>query len=400
MRILVISQYYFPEQFQINEIAPALVAAGHQVTVVCGLPNYPKGEIFEGYKGKKYRHEYINGVEIIRCLQYPRGHNVVSLILNYVSYPFFAENVLKKIHNKYDVILSYQLSPITSVLPAIKYKKHNNIPLLLYCLDIWPESARNQLGKIKPLYRRILKLSQKIYNSCDRILVTSLPFIDYLHDVDEVPISKMGYLPQHASLEMINLDLTADDNGVIDFMFAGNLGAGQNLQTIVEAAKLLGPRPDYKVHFVGDGSQRLNLEKQVAAYGLGNNFIFYGNQDRKNMPTFYKKADVLLISLRGNNAVGNTLPGKLQTYMTVGKPIIGAINGAANSIIREARCGQCVSAGDYVGLSKKMLHVIENFSLYEECGINARQYFLKNFTLEKYMSGLIKELENIIHHEV
>ena len=206
----------------------------------------------------------------------------------------------------------------------------------------------------------------------------------------------MSYLPQHAGTEMLEMDLQAVDNGVADFMFAGNLGKGQCVDVIIKAAALLGKRNDYKVHLVGDGRMRHVLEQMVKENGLEGNVVFYGNQKRADMPSFYKKADVLLITLRGNNEVGNTMPGKLQMYMTTGKPIMGAINGAAVEVIDEAQCGGCVKAGDYEGLAKLMKFYIEHPNEYDVCGKNARRYFKRHFTLENYMDGLENELKKLV----
>ncbi len=404
MKILIISQYYYPEQFQINEIAPELVRRGHEVTVVCGLPNYPKGEIFEGFdkeavrrkKEEEYRQE--TGVEVIHCQNVPRGHNPLSLIRNYISFYRNANKVVDSLSDEYDIVFCYQLSPITMALPAIRYKKRTGKPLLLYCLDIWPESALAHVKFKKGLlYRYITHLSGKLYRACDRILVTSKPFISYLSRKHAIPYCTFGYLPQHADGSMLSQDLTKTENDrEIHFMYAGNFGAGQTLDVIVRAAAVLGKRNDYVVDMVGDGSKRKELEDLVREKGLTDNFVFHGNQKRADMPSFYRKADVLLITLRGNNAVGDTMPGKLQTYMTTGKPIMGAINGAAHQVIEEAQCGSCVNAGDYEGLAKLMEFYIKHPKEYDVCGKNARYYFKKHFTLEHYMDGLETELQKLV----
>lgn len=399
MKILIVSQYYYPEQFQINEIAPELVRRGHEVTVVCGLPNYPKGKIFEGYGTEDDRRKMVDeyyqrtGVKVIHCVSAPRGHNPIQLIKNYWSFARESKKVVRTLPGVYDVVLGYQLSPITSMLAALEYKKLHGTPVVFYTLDIWPVSAEAMLhGKKNPVYWWVERLSKRIYQGANRILVTSRPFIDYLHHTLDIPKERMAYLPQHAGTEMLDKDLQAEDNGVADFMFAGNLGKGQRVDVIVKAAALLGKRTDYKVHLVGDGRMRQELEQMVKENGLEENVVFYGNQKREDMPSFYKKADALLITLRGNNEVGNTMPGKLQMYMTTGKPILGAINGAAAEVIEEAHCGRCVNAGDYEGLAKLMKSFIEHPMDYNVCGENARQYFKKHFTLERYMNGLESEL--------
>ncbi len=398
MKVLIVSQYYFPEQFQINEIAPELVRRGYDVTVVCGLPNYPKGVIFEGYENRF--EETIDGVKVIRCKNVPRGDNPFTLIRNYISFYRNANKVVNTLPEDYDVVLSYQLSPITMVIPAVRYKKRTGKPLLLYCLDLWPESAQAHV-KLKKglLYRYITRLSGSLYNACDRILVTSKPFTDYLSRKHRIPESKLGYLPQHADGSMLEQGFTKSDNdGKVHFMYAGNIGAAQTLDVIIKAAVQLGKRSDYVVDFVGDGSKRSELETLARTNGLSDTIIFHGNQKRAEMPSFYRKADVLLITLRGNNAVGDTMPGKLQMYMTVGKPILGAINGAANQVIEEAQCGSCVKAGDYKGLAKLMKFFIEHPNEYDVCGKNARTYFKAHFTFDHYMNGLENELKKLVQN--
>lgn len=407
MKILIVSQYYYPEQFQINEIAPELVKRGHDVTVLCGVPNYPKGVVYNGYATKNERlqeeKEYFRqtGVKVMHCNQIPRGHNPLQLILNYFSFVRNSKTVIQKMvaaeEAKYDIVLGYQLSPITSMYAALEYKKLTGVPVVYYTLDLWPVSAQSQIHNTKnPLYKLVTRMSRHLYAGADKILVTSRPFIDYLHEVNNIPFDRMAYLPQHAGEEMLDMDLNAAENGIADFMFAGNIGAGQRIDVIIAAARILGPRPDYKIHIVGDGSKRMELEAEVVAEGLQDNVVFYGNQKRADMPSFYKKADALLITLRGNNEVGNTMPGKMQMYMTAGKPVLGAINGAANEVINESRCGSCVKAGDAEGLAVIMKDFIEHPESYKDCGKNARAYFKNHFTLDHFMNGLERELNSLV----
>lgn len=407
MKILIVTQYYYPEQFQINDIAPELVKRGHEVTVLCGVPNYPKGVVFKSYETSGERElaekEYFRetGVRVLHVEQSPRGHNPVSLLLNYISYARNSKNAVRQVDRDFDVVLGYQLSPITSMYAALEYKKLTGVPVVYYTLDIWPVSAEGMLkSKRNPLMWPVKRMSRKLYQGADRILVTSRPFIDYLQRFDGVETGRLAYLPQHADSRMLEMDMKADDNAIADFLFAGNIGKGQRADVIVEAAKILGRRGDYRVHMVGDGRMRKELERKVKDEGLTDNVVFYGNQKREDMPSYYRMADALLITLRGNNEVGNTMPGKLQMYMTVGKPILGAINGAANEVIHESRCGDCVKAGDAKGLADLMLRYIEHPESFEGCGENARSYFKEHFTLEKYMDELEKELSSICQNSI
>lgn len=412
MKILIISQYYYPEQFQINEITPELVKKGHEVTVLCGVPNYPKGTVYPGFKVKDERLKWADayyeqtGVRVLHVEQVPRDNNPLQLVRNYWSFIKASKKAVHELPSDFNVVLGYQLSPITSMYAALEYKKLHGTPVAYYTLDVWPVSAEAMLhGKRNPIYWWLKKISKKLYQGADRVIVTSRPFIDYLkHDV-EVPVEKMSYLPQHAGKEMLEMNLTKDNestgqqvNKNTDFMFAGNLGKGQRIDVIVKAAIKLGHRKDYHIHIVGDGRMREKLQKMVKKHGLADNVTFYGNQKREDMPKFYQKADVLLITLRGNNEVGDTMPGKLQMYMTTGKTIIGAINGAANEVIREAKCGCCVKAGDYNGLAELMKHYIDHSGDYAKCGENARKYFKEHFTLNKYIDGLESELKTLAKH--
>ncbi len=359
--------------------------------------------MFDGYgleeerKEKEDIYRTETGVKVVHCWQVPRGKTPIKMIRNYWSFARESKHTIRALSGKYDVVFGYQLSPVTSMLAALEYKRLHGTPVLFYTLDIWPVSAEAMLhGKKNPLYWWVKRISKKIYLGADRILVTSRPFIDYLNKEHNVSLERMDYLPQHAGTEMLNMDLEAVDNNVADFMFAGNLGKGQRVDVIIKAAKILGTRKDYKIHIVGDGRLKQELESLVKEYGITENVVFYGNQKREDMPRFYQMADVLLITLRGNNEVGNTMPGKLQMYMTTGKPILGAINGAASEVIKEAKCGACVEAGDYVGLAKLMQAYISNPKAYNDCGKNARLFFREHFTLEHFMDRLEQELNHLV----
>ena len=395
MKILIVSQYYYPEQFLINEIAPELVKRCHEVTVLTGLPNYPNGIIPKEYQHGQKRDESINGVRIIRCSEIGRKGGKFNLICNYASFTISGCRKARKLPPNFDVVISYQLSPITMAAPAVSYKKKFGAPLFLYCLDIWPESAQAHVRSDKShLYRWISKYSRSLYQACDKIAVTSEPFIEYMKTVNGLCPNKLCYIPQHADDAMLEIDLSSKDNGIADFMFAGNLGRGQKLETLIKAAAILKKycMSSFLVHIVGDGSARHSLEQMAKDEGVTGIILFHGQQKRVNMPEYYRKADALLLTLRGNNFVGNTMPGKLQTYMTTGKPIFGAIDGAAKQVIEESGCGACVPAEDAVGLANLMGAYIEHPGRYQTCGDRAKEYFRKHFTFPIFMDRLENEL--------
>lgn len=400
MKILVFCQYYYPEPFRISEICAELVQNGNEVTVITGLPNYPEGKILKEYKFFRKRKEIKDGVTIKRSWEIGRRRGKIFLILNYISYAISASFRALFMREKYDVVFSYQLSPITMVYPAIVYATNKKVPLFLYCLDIWPESAKahvnNDQGK---LYGYVKKISRKIYNQCDKIAVTSEPFIEYLEKTNNVEHSKICYIPQHAESKLLNCDLAAEKDDVIKFMYAGNLGKGQNIETIIKAVGVLNRRNDFLVHIVGDGSNLEVLRDLAQREKVSDKILFHGRHPEEEMYKYFKIADALLITLRGNNFVSHTMPGKLQSYMTTGKPIFGAINGAAQEVVKAAQCGACVSSGDYFGLAKLMEDYINNPGKYEKCGQNAKEYFLNNFTKDIFMGRLQSEFNKILEKQ-
>ena len=395
MKILVVTQRYDPDPFLINEIAPEMVRRGHEVTVLTGLPS--EAEKREKYRLFRNRREKINGVDVIRCYEAKRRDSAFGLALNYMSFALIASLKSLFLSRKFDCVFCYQLSPVTQILPAAVYRKVAGKKLLTYCLDIFPESVLSHTSQNSIVYKIVAWMTQKLYACSDKICVTSQTFVNYIHEVNQVSLEKLYYLPQHASDDMLNMNLEAADNGVADFMFAGNIGYAQVLETVVAAAERLASiRSDFFIHIVGDGARREELEKMVYEKGLESYFRFYGQRSRKEMPSLYTKADALLLTLRGNTRVGDTLPGKLQTYMTTGKPVIAAINGSAQSVIDEAKCGICVPAENAEALSDAMLDFIKCPQKYCACGKNGRQYFRKHFTFDLFMTDLQKQLEQTI----
>lgn len=387
MNILFFSQYYHPEQFLINDITSELVKLGHKVTVVTGLPNYPSGIIEKGYK--KIRRENINGVDVIRCPIIPRGKNKIQLFINYFSFMISATREAKHLKGDFDIVVSYQLTPIFQVYPAIRFAKRNNLKLLMYNLDLAPMSG-SKFGKNKALlFSLYAKFSKWAMNSCDRIAVTSESFIEYNNKVNSVPLEKMIYLPQHAPSLLLRSDMKSTDNGVADFMFAGNIAGGTGLDIIVEAAEKLSKEADFRIHIVGDGSYLSALKEKVVSSGLTDYFIFHGRFPASEMPEKYKLADALLITLREGQI---TVPAKLQTYMTTGKPVFGAMDGSGKDIINKTGCGVCADAGDSDALYRNMKDFITNPDAYEKCGEKGLEYFRRNFTLDIFTERFIRIL--------
>jgi len=396
MKILVVCQYYYPEQFRINDICEQLVQDGHSVTVLTGLPNYPMGKIPSEYRWGRKREEIINGVKVLRSFEIGRKSGVVGMALNYVSYMLSASIKALFLKKDFDIIFVYQLSPVTMALPGIILKKRSSNPLYLYCCDIWPESMKNILPDEGSFIFKIVKrFSRYLYSQCDAITVTSKLFIKYFNQEHSILSERISYIPQHAEDIYLQMDFSPVDD-ITDFVFMGNIGIAQDIECILDAAEMIKHIPKFKIHFVGDGSY-LEKSKIIAKNkGLDDIVVFHGRHPLEKMPDFYKLADACLLTLKAENFIGLTMPSKLQGYMAAGKPVIGAINGAAQEVIKESQCGLCVNASDSNALAKAMRDFIENPDKYKDCGEKGREYFKQHFTKDIFMKKLENELNRLV----
>lgn len=385
MRILFICQYYYPEPFRHPDFCEELVRNGHEVTVVTGVPNYPMGQIYEEYKNGNKRDEVINGVKVHRCFTIGRRHNMIFRFLNYYSFTISSTKYIRTLKDDYDIVLVHQLSPVMMAAAGIEYKKLHNKRLLLYCLDLWPESLIT--GGIKKgcfIYKIFLKISKNIYSKADKIFVSSKPFIKYFKE--KFDIDNVEYLPQYSRDIFTPETCKKQENGYIDLMFAGNTGKAQSVSTIIEAARLTQDIENLRWHIVGDGHDYEDLKQ--SAKNLPNVF-FYGRKGVDEMPKYYAMADAMLITTKKTD-VYMTLPGKVQTYMAAGKPIIGAINGEGQAIINEANCGLCGNSQDPESLANNARHFINMDK--EQLGKNARKYYEEHYTKERFMQRAEEEI--------
>ena len=385
MKILVVCQYYTPEPFRLSDICEDLVARGHEVTVVTGLPNYPMGNIYDKYKNGKYRDEEIKGVNVHRCFTIGRKHGLVFRFLNYYSYMFSSTKYISESKEEYDVVFVNQLSPVMMANAALKYKEKHNTKVVLYCLDLWPESIT--LGGVRrgsALYKYFYKVSKRIYKSVDRILVTSKSFSKYFEDM--FGINDVEYLPQYAEAIFTPEECFKVPDGKIDLMFAGNVGVAQSIDTILDAAKLTADIKNLFWHIVGDGAELERLKQRATDMKL-EKISFYGREPLEEMPQYYAKADAMLVTMKKDPIISLTLPGKVQTYMAAGKAIIGAIDGETKEVIDISRCGLCGKADDATELAENIKRFIQSKER-AIMGQNARKYYEENFEKNLFMDKL------------
>lgn len=382
MKILVVCQYYYPEPFRVNDLCEEMVKRGHEVTVVTGEPNYPEGQIYKGYENHAHSDEVINGVTVHRCPIIPRKTGSLFRLLNYVSYPHEAKKHIKKLDG-FDIVFVNQLSPVMMAVPAIKYGKKHGVSVIMYCLDLWPESlVAGGISRGSAIYKVFHRISKRIYRSVDRILITSRMFRGYLIEQFGIEDKKIEYLPQYAEGLFEKLEYKTPGR-VCDLVFAGNIGEVQSVETIIKAAETLKDKPVH-FHIVGGGT---DLERLQGLAEDLNNITFYGRRPLVEMPNFYTKADAMLVTLKADPVLSLTLPGKVQSYMAVGKPIIGAIDGETAAVIKEAGCGYCGKADDADELVKN-IELFMNSDEKELMGLNARAFYEAYFEQQKFMDTI------------
>lgn len=407
MKILIVTQYFWPENFKINEVALYLKERGHVVTVITGQPNYPEGEFYEGYSFFKPKTQLFNGVKIVRLPTVPRGkRNALKLILNYLLFPlvgrFFWKRLLK--NKSFDIIFVCQLSPVFVGLLGARIKKKLNIPMVMWVLDLWPESVF-AVSRIRPIIIEwpLKYIVNRIYHSCNKILVSSKPFCSSIvkYGYSE---EKMSYMPNWA--DVTENSLTKSESEILPIfpkgfviLFAGNIGDAQDIETVLRSAELVSLSADIKWVFIGDGRKRVWLENEIIARKLENRVYWLGRFPFNTMSYFYQNASVLLVSLKQNPVFELTVPAKLQSYMASKKTILSMLSGAGNEIVKEARCGFSVESGDYVALAcaVERLSKLSTEEL-ESMGLNGYNYFQANFEKAKVLnhleSLLIREVEN------
>ncbi|MDD4566106.1 MAG: glycosyltransferase family 4 protein [Eubacteriales bacterium] len=400
MKLLVISQYFYPEQFGVNGICAKLAGLGHDVTVLTGLPNYPMGEIFDGYHWDELagRNEEYKGVKVLRCRLSPRKKGKKSLMINYISFAYHASRLAAKLVKEmksngnapFDRVLVTQYSPVTMAIPAILVKRKLKIPFILYCFDLWPESIVSAgLPNHGLIYFCILKLSQWIYRKADMILISSKNFRKYFNKKLNIR-DKIKYLPIYAE-DLFSAE-AKDPSETTNLVFAGNVGEMQSMDTVIKAADRVRERPDIHFHIVGDGSA-LERSKQLAEELKLVNLTFHGRHPLEDMPKYYDMADAFLVTLKQDEFISYTLPGKVQSYMASGKPILAAINGEAADVIREADCGLCCPAEDDKGLADIILQFSDDKENRRRYGANAKSYYKANFSSESFFRALLEYLK-------
>lgn len=404
LRILVVSQYFWPENFRINDWVDGMVELGHEVTVLTSLPNYPEGILNLDYKNNPEKYTKYKDVEIIRVPQILRGNSSIQLFLNYISFAFFGSTVgVWKLRKKsFDVSFVFAVSPISVVIPAIVLKITKKVPILLWVLDLWPDVLKS-MGyiKSKPLLFLLSKCVAILYNCCNCVVAQSSMFLEDIKNL--VPKHKnVDFIPSwseqvcHASNDEAIENSIINLKGKFNIFYTGNIGEAQDFQTVIETAKQLKTDKDIKWFIVGNGRKAHWLKNEVKINSLEDSFYMLGAYPIEKMAVFFKHADVGLLCLK-DGTLSKTIPGKLQTYFAYSLPVIGACNGEVNKIVNESNSGLIGNAGDSSQLAKNIVFM-KNLSNKDlgKISENATVYSANNFNRESILLSFDKKLQSLL----
>lgn len=393
MKILIVTQYFYPETFRVNTLCAELVKRGHDVTVLTGYPQYPQGKIYDGYGFRKPYETTWNGAKIHRIKVRPRGKTPFGLLLN--CYTFVAEGKkwVKKCSEKYDAVYVFEVSPVTVGLPAVFYKEKFGTPIYFNVQDLWPENVQIVLGiNFKPVINVINKIVDRIYGASDKILCSSRSFVENIANRG-VSREKLVFWPQFCTDPQLEGSRKPDcyKQEHFNIVFTGNIGQAQGLDLLIDAAAKL---RETKVRWflVGDGRAREHLEKRVIEEGLQDVITFVGKVSEEEANRYIHYADCAYLSFQKNKLFDMTLPAKLQSYMACGTPILAAAGGESARIVRETDCG-IVTAQEPEALAEgveKLLSCEEDEL--QKMRENARSVYGELFEMGK----LISQLEDLM----
>ncbi len=400
MKILVVSQYFYPENFRVNPLCKELVRRGHDVTVMTAYPQYPFGEIYPGYGFDLPYEKKWNGVKIERVKVPPRGKNALGLLKNCVGYVLSGNRWVDQCKEKYDAVFVFEVSPVTVGLPAVRYKKKFGSPVFFNLQDLWPENVHEVLGiRFAPLTFVINKIVDKIYRHSHKILCASGGFQENLRQRG-VPEEKLVFWPQFCpppkEEKLTKPEIYSDD--FFNIVFTGNIGDAQGLDLVIDAAKEL-KGEKIRWYLVGDGRAKERLEKRAAEEGVEKDVIFVGRVDEDTANSYAAFADCAYLSFTDNKLFNLTLPAKLQTYLACGAPILAAAGGESKNIIEKARCGKAVppKKEDLVLAAKEMKSLSQEERLAFKQ--NAKAFYKEHFTMEDLVTKLEEMMTDAVEKQ-
>ena len=399
-KILVVTQHFWPENFRINDIVEGFLQDGIAVDVLCGLPNYPKGEWFPGYSAAGPFEEEWHGARLYRCKEVPRrGNTSVNIFLNYVSWPWYAAHALHRLPGGYDAVFCFNTRPVLMCWPAIRYAKKHHIPFTNYVLDIWPENLYSVLNVKNKALRAIAQgVSDALYKKADRLIAMSEPLQQRLCQRTGMPPQKIAVIPQYCedfyAVPQPDAALQAQFGGRFNLVFTGTFTPAQSLETVITAVQDARSRGADMLHLllVGDGMSRAALEAKVKELHAEDAVTFYGSVPATDIPKFTALADALIVCLSDSPDLGLTVPAKVASYMAAGKPVLASMDGAGNAAVAAAG-GLSSPACDAAALADNLLALTRMGAAQRAAmGQSAKEYYLAHYR----RSELLRKLEHFI----
>ena len=399
-KILVVTQHFWPENFRINDIVEGFLQDGIAVDVLCGLPNYPKGEWFPGYSAAGPFEEEWHGARLYRCKEVPRrGNTSVNIFLNYVSWPWYAAHALHRLPGGYDAVFCFNTRPVLMCWPAIRYAKKRHIPFTNYVLDIWPENLYSVLNVKNKALRAIAQgVSDALYKKADRLIAMSEPLQQRLCQRTGMPPQKIAVIPQYCedfyAVPQPDAALQAQFGGRFNLVFTGTFTPAQSLETVITAVQDARSRGADMLHLllVGDGMSRAALEAKVKELHAEDAVTFYGSVPATDIPKFTALADALIVCLSDSPDLGLTVPAKVASYMAAGKPVLASMDGAGNAAVAAAG-GLSSPACDAAALADNLLALTRMDAAQRAAmGQSAKEYYLAHYR----RSELLRKLEHFI----
>jgi glycosyltransferase involved in cell wall biosynthesis len=389
-KILIVCQHFWPESFRINDITDFLLDKGCRVDVLCGRPNYPSGELAEGYTLWNRRKEKYKNATIYRSFEIPRGDNsTLRIFINYISFPISSiMHIPRLLTRKYDRILLYQLSPVMMTIAGIIVGKIRKTETVMYVLDLWPENLYSVLDIRNSFLRKIASyVSSWHYRHVDKLVVLSESMKNKLVDVTDIDSEKIIVLPQAAEkiyeTPVHDKGLHRRFKGKFTVVFTGNISPAQSFDTMVEAAEILKRQGHNDIHWiiVGDGMSRKDVELKIKKRGLSGCFSFEGHHPIEDVPRYTERADLLVGCLVKSNLLEATVPAKVMSYIASGKPIVLAMDGEVQYLINKViRCGFAGNTEDSRVLADNIKKVYDASPQHRELmGERAKKYHYKNF---------------------
>lgn len=400
MRVLLITNHFYPEEFRCNDLAFELCRRGHRVTVLTAIPDYPQGKFHKGYGVFRKRAEHVQGVKVLHSFIVPRGDGQkLRLMMNYVSSLMAQcwDALWMGLFGRYDYVLVHETSPVMVGIPGVIISKMRHVPMDFWVLDLWPESLQDAGGMNNAKVLGVFgKMTTWIYKHSRKILISSRGFKNSICEKGDFE-DKLVYFPNWADVALLTDDVKLPEDVVMPdgfkVMFAGNIGEAQDMDSLMAAALELKEEKDIHFCIVGDGRKRPWVESFVEKHDLESTVHLLGRHPIESMPAFFQAADVMLVTLKDSKIFNRTAPAKIQAYMNAAKPIAAMMNGEGAAVVADAGCGYSVNAGDSKGLAE-LIFKMKNMGIVEleAMGMKGKQYCDENFSFAK----AIEKIENLM----